>query len=350
MARGDRREHYDAGMAWPHIIFAALVIGFVLVLAFIKPPKEIGVQVAVTAGAVFATMAARQCCYLLCELRRLPMRSMGSALKAAAECCQLPWSTWLVFITCFVLSFLIVREHPNELWCTFTRLGHVHLLVAFVTMLCVWEASQMEQRYHLSRLGSSHVGENLAWAYVFNYLLVLTDPCSRLHDRSLCSLWERMTQYEQDNDVILAIKKLIVLMPTSCYIEPELGVGGDEDIEVANRMDELKISRAGTRERKYTNTVYKIRNGDDSPFYCVAEGASPLLTLNDMRECGELTAEQQRAQMRNFIDKLRELVSANAACRSRILLVQYDDMSEDGHPVPVSSVLRNVIKKELGLT
>lgn len=59
-------------------------------------------------------------------------------------------------------------------------------------------------------------------------------------------------------------------------------------------------------------------------FYCVAEGASPLLTLNDMRECGELTAEQQQVQMRNFVDKLRELVSGNAACRSRILLVQYN--------------------------
>lgn len=347
MADGDRSEHHDAGMAWPHVFFAVLVIGFVLALAFIKPPKEIGVQVAATAVSVLIAMAARQCCYLLCELHRLPVRSMGSALKAAAECCQLPWTTWLVFTTCFVLSFLTVREDPDELWHTLEKLGHVHLLVAFVTMLCVWEASQME---HLCHLGSSHVGENLAWAYVFNYLLVLTDPCSRLHDRSLCSLWERMTQYEQDNDVILAIRKLIVLMPTSCYIEPELGVGGDEDIEVANRMDELKISRAGTRERKYTNTVYKIRNGDDSPFYCVAEGASPLLTLNDMRECGELTAEQQRAQMRNFVDKLRELVNANAACRSRILLVQYDDMSEDGHPVPVSSILRNVIKKEQGLT
>ncbi|XP_075550904.1 transmembrane protein sting isoform X2 [Dermacentor variabilis] len=340
MARGDRREHYDAGMAWPHIIFAALVIGFVLVLAFIKPPKEIGVQVAVTAGAVFATMAARQCCYLLCELRRLPMRSMGSALKAAAECCQLPWSTWLVFITCFVLSFLIVREHPNELWCTFTRLGHVHLLVAFVTMLCVWMQHRTQLGWALATSSNGLApGDGLAYSVFFTY-----------HRPLSLTLWERMTQYEQDNDVILAIKKLIVLMPTSCYIEPELGVGGDEDIEVANRMDELKISRAGTRERKYTNTVYKIRNGDDSPFYCVAEGASPLLTLNDMRECGELTAEQQRAQMRNFIDKLRELVSANAACRSRILLVQYDDMSEDGHPVPVSSVLRNVIKKELGLT
>ncbi|KAL1437724.1 hypothetical protein MTO96_048677 [Rhipicephalus appendiculatus] len=186
---------------------------------------------------------------------------------------------------------------------------------------------------------SSGPAPGLAYSVFFTYY------------RPLClTLQERMTQYEQDNDVVLAVKKLIVLMPRSCYIEPELGVGGDEDIEVANHMDELKISRAGTRERKYTNTVYKIRNGDDSPYYCVAEGASPLLTLNDMRECGELTVEQERAQMSKFCDKLRDLVNTNAACRSRILLVEYDDMSEDGRPVPVSSILRNVIRKELGLT
>uniref|UniRef100_A0A224Z437 Transmembrane protein 173 n=1 Tax=Rhipicephalus zambeziensis TaxID=60191 RepID=A0A224Z437_9ACAR len=352
MANGAHSERLDAGMgpARPHAFFVCLVIIFALVLIFTKPPKEIGVQVAVTAMTVLLVMAGRQCCYLLCELQRLRVKSTSGILNAAVECFRLPRTSWLVIVTCFVLSFLTVHEHPNELWDTLKRQGHVHFLVAFVTMLCVWEPSQMEQQYELGHLGSLHVGENLAWAYAFNYLTVLTDPCSRVHDRSLCSLQERMTQYEQDNDVVLAVKKLIVLMPRSCYIEPELGVGGDEDIEVANHMDELKISRAGTRERKYTNTVYKIRNGDDSPYYCVAEGASPLLTLNDMRECGELTVEQERAQMSKFCDKLRDLVNTNAACRSRILLVEYDDMSEDGRPVPVSSILRNVIRKELGLT
>lgn len=352
MDDGVRNERHDTGMgpARPQVLYVSLVIIFMLVLIFTKPPKEIGVQVATTSITVLMAVAGRQCCYLLCELQRLRVKSASGILKAAADCSHLPRTTWLVILTCFVLSFLTVHEHPNELWGTLKRQGHVHFLVAFVTMLCVWEPSQMEQQYELSHLGSLHVGENLAWAFCFNYLTVLTDPCSRVHDRSLCSLSERMTQYEQDNDVVLAIKKLIVLMPRSCYIEPELGVGGDEDIEVANHMDELKISRAGTRERKYTNTVYKIRNGDDSPYYCVAEGASPLLTLNDMRECGELTAEQERAQMRKFCDKLRDLVNTNAACRSRILLEEYDDVSEDGRPVPVSSILRNIIRKELRQT
>lgn len=352
MDDGIRNERHDTGMgpARPQALFVGLFIIFVLVHACTKSPKEIGVQVAATAMTVLMVMSGREACYLLCEVQRLRVKSASGVLKAAVGCFKLPKTTWLVILTCFVLSFLTVYEHPSELWDTLMRQGHVHFLVAFVTMLCVWEPSQMEQQYEFGHLGSLHVGENLAWAFAFNYLTVITDPCSRVHDRSLCSLSERMTQYEQDNDVVLAIKKLIILMPQSCYIEPELGVGGDEDIEVANHMDELKISRAGTRERKYVNTVYKIRNGDDSPFYCVAEGASPLLTLNDMRECGELTAEQERAQMRKFCDKLRDLVNANAACRSRILLVEYDDVSEDGRPVPVSSILRNIIRKELGLT
>ncbi|KAH9382221.1 hypothetical protein HPB48_022328 [Haemaphysalis longicornis] len=137
------------------------------------------------------------------------------------------------------------------------------------------------------------------------------------------ALRERMLQYEQDNEVRLAVRKLFILMPMSCYIEPVLGSSGDEDIEVANPMDDLVLSRGGTQARTYNNTVYKIRNGDDRPYYVVAEGATPLLTLNEMRECGELTAEQLQEQIINFLEKIHELVYANAACRSSILLLPY---------------------------
>ncbi|XP_077489025.1 transmembrane protein sting isoform X1 [Amblyomma americanum] len=333
----------------PHVLFATFVGLVLVVLIRIKPPREIGVQVAVIAMAVLMAVVIRQCCYWLCELQRLPVMSAREVWKAAVECSQLPISTWLVFLICLLLSLLTVLEDADHIWETISRDGHMHFLVALVTVLCLWQASRMEQQYHHCHLGVSYTGENLAWSFTVNYLLMLVDPCGRLHDRSLCSLRERMAQYEQDNDVVLAVKKLIILMPTSCYIEPELGVGGDEDIEVANRMDNLVISRAGNKERIFTNTVYKIRNDDNSPYYCVAEGATPLLTLNDMRECGELTAQQQQEQMNNFCDKIRELVEANTACRSRFLLVQYNDVREDGTPVPVSSVLRNVIRKELGV-
>lgn len=324
------------GPARSYAFFVSLVIIFMLVLIFTKPSKEIGVQVAATAMIVLLVMAGRQCCYLLCDLHRLQGKSASGILNAAVECFQLPRTTWLVILTCTILSFLTVYEDPNELSATLKRQGHVHFLVAFITMLCVWRRTQLGWTLATT---SSGPAAGLAYSVFFTYY------------RPLClTLLERMTQYEQDNDVVLAVKKLIILMPRSCYIEPELGVGGDDDIEVANHMDELKISRAGTRERKYTNTVYKIRNGDDSPYYCVAEGASPLLTLNDMQECGELTVEQKRMQMSKFSDKLRDLVNTNAACRSRILLVEYEDMTEDSRSVPVSSILRNAIRKEQGLT
>ncbi|KAL3183359.1 hypothetical protein MRX96_000327 [Rhipicephalus microplus] len=340
MADGARNGRHDAGVApaRPHAFFVCLFIIFLLVLIFTKPSKEIGVQVAAAAMTVLLVMAGRQCCYLLCELQRLQVKCAGGILNTAVECFRLPRTSWLVILTCFSLSFLTVHEHPFELWATLKRQGHVHFLVAFVTMLCVWHRTQFGWAFATTSSGPEP-GDGLAYSVFFAYY------------RPLClTLQERMMQYEQDNDVVLAVKKLIILMPRSCYIEPELGVSGDEDLELANHMNELKISRAGTRERKYTNTVYKIRNGDNSPYYCLAEGTSQLLTLNDMRECGELTAEQERGQMRKFCDKLRDLVNTNAACRSRFLLVEYDDMSEDGRPVPVSFILRNVIRKELGLT
>ncbi|XP_077540576.1 stimulator of interferon genes protein-like isoform X1 [Haemaphysalis longicornis] len=334
----------------PFEVFAAVVTIFIAMLSCLKPSKEIGVQVFLTAASVLAAVMVRQCCYLVCELHRLRVKSASNAWHVLVQCAKLPFSAWLVFGLCFVCSFLSVKDDIPFLRHTFASVGYVHFLVALVTMLCVWEAPEMELLYHRSRWGPTQVGENLAWAFALSYLHVLVDPCSRLHDRSLCSLRDRMIQYEQDNEVKLAVHKLVILMPASCYIEPELGSGGDDDIEVANPMDDLVVSRAGTRKRSYTNTVYKIRNGSgESPYYVVAEGATPLLTLNDMRECGELTSEQQREQMTNFCDKIRELMEANAACRSRFLLLQYQDTNEDGSPVPVSSVLRNAIRKELGL-
>ncbi|XP_077489027.1 transmembrane protein sting isoform X2 [Amblyomma americanum] len=321
----------------PHVLFATFVGLVLVVLIRIKPPREIGVQVAVIAMAVLMAVVIRQCCYWLCELQRLPVMSAREVWKAAVECSQLPISTWLVFLICLLLSLLTVLEDADHIWETISRDGHMHFLVALVTVLCLWNRTVLGWAMATTSNGPMP-GDGMACSVFCGYYRPLSQ-----------TLRERMAQYEQDNDVVLAVKKLIILMPTSCYIEPELGVGGDEDIEVANRMDNLVISRAGNKERIFTNTVYKIRNDDNSPYYCVAEGATPLLTLNDMRECGELTAQQQQEQMNNFCDKIRELVEANTACRSRFLLVQYNDVREDGTPVPVSSVLRNVIRKELGV-
>lgn len=334
---------------WPLWLFTALSIGFVGMLLLCKPAKEIGVQVAVGALSVAVVVVVRQGCYLACELYWLPVKSAKNLSKVLGQCSKLPYSTIIVFGACIIMSFLSVIENLSLLWDVISTAWHVHFVVAVINMLCVWEPSEMEVRYHRHSWGLIHTGVNLALTYGQNYLYVLVDPSSRLHRRKLWSLRERMLQYEQDNEVRLAVRKLFILMPMSCYIEPVLGSSGDEDIEVANPMDDLVLSRGGTQARTYNNTVYKIRNGDDRPYYVVAEGATPLLTLNEMRECGELTAEQLQEQIINFLEKIHELVYANAACRSSILLLPYRDTMEDGTPVPVSSVLRNAIRKELGL-
>ncbi|KAL3183360.1 hypothetical protein MRX96_000327 [Rhipicephalus microplus] len=95
------------GPARSYAFFVSLVIIFMLVLIFTKPSKEIGVQVAATAMIVLLVMAGRQCCYLLCDLQRLQGKSASGILNAAVECFQLPRTTWLVILTCTILSFLL---------------------------------------------------------------------------------------------------------------------------------------------------------------------------------------------------------------------------------------------------
>ncbi|XP_077538806.1 stimulator of interferon genes protein homolog isoform X2 [Haemaphysalis longicornis] len=321
---------------WPLWLFTAQFIGFLVVLLLCKPVKEVGVHVAVAAVSVAVVVVARQSCYMACELYWLPVKSVGSASKMLKQCSKLPYSTLTVFGACIIMSFLIVIENLSLLWDIISTAGYVHFLVALINTLCVWNRTQ--HGWAMATSNEPVSGEGMALYLFYTY-----------HKQVSLTLRERMVQYEQDNGVRLAVRKLLILMPMSCYIEPVLGSGGDEDIEVANPMDDLVLSRGGTQARTYNNTVYKIRNGDDRPYYVVAEGANPLLTLNDMRECGELTAEQLQEQMINFFDKMHELVHANAACRSSILLVPYRDTTQDGTPIPVSSVVRNAIRKELGL-
>ncbi|CAN8017226.1 unnamed protein product [Ixodes persulcatus] len=165
----------------------------------------------------------------------------------------------------------------------------------------------------------------------------------------VAALRERIGKYEDDHGVKLAVKKLFILLPSSCYIDPLLGSGQDEDLEPTTSIEDVNIPRAGTKERIFTNTVYKIRNGDGEPYYCLAEGATPLLTLHDMLVHSELSAEQQREQMLIFYYKLRELLERHQACSANFLLVPYCDKNPDGSTKKVSSVLRDEIRRHLTL-
>ncbi|XP_064457177.1 stimulator of interferon genes protein-like isoform X2 [Ornithodoros turicata] len=172
---------------------------------------------------------------------------------------------------------------------------------------------------------TANVGSDLAVAYYSGYLKLLENApqTSSVHDHS--SLLDRIKEYEKDNKVNVAVKKLFILMPESCSIGPVLGNDDDDGIEVANAMKELRVSRAGTKHRKYSNTVYIITNGDDDLFYCVAEGATPLLTLFDMKEQNILTEEEMTEQMGIFKHTLEKLLSTDCKCGELFKLITYED-------------------------
>uniref|UniRef100_A0A6B0V4Y4 Putative stimulator of interferon protein n=1 Tax=Ixodes ricinus TaxID=34613 RepID=A0A6B0V4Y4_IXORI len=211
---------------------------------------------------------------------------------------------------------------------------HLLLLMGLVCQLCTW------WRHRLGLLpvnrGGPMPGEGLAYSAFCTFFRRLPE-----------SLRERISKYEDDHGVKLAVKKLFILLPSSCYIDPLLGSGQDEDLEPTTSIEDVNIPRAGTKERIFTNTVYKIRNGDGEPYYCLAEGATPLLTLHDMVVHSELSAEQQWEQMCIFYHKLKELLDRHQACSANFLLVPYCDKNPDGSMKKVSSVLRDEIRRHL---
>ena len=61
-------------------------------------------------------------------------------------------------------------------------------------------------------------------------------------------------------------------------------------------LESQEFDRAGVKQRVYKNSVYKIRDPDNEnqPYtYVVAEGATPLKTLYDVRKNPKMSGKRE---------------------------------------------------------
>lgn len=294
---------------------------------------EVGAGLFLQAAFIIIASVIRQACYFVDEARHAKCRHRGSYRSAWQACSGVPFTTrWPVLVT-LMLSLLVSFLHIHVVLGILSHHWHWMLLFAFLCLLMTWRKVPFD--IVMSSDPDLMPGVELAYSAFHAY-----------YGTMVHTLLDRIKKYEEDNKVEMAVKKLFILMPSSCRIDSVLGAGHDDDsIEPANSMRELCLNRAGVKGREFKNTVYLINNGGDDPFYCLAEGATPLLTLRNMKEHSKLTEAQMREQVCYFYQALEELLKNDEKCANLFRLVLYED--SDGSRIrKVSNILREEILRE----
>jgi transmembrane protein 173 len=184
-------------------------------------------------------------------------------------------------------------------------------LLSLDTLSRVQISSLMENNNRL-------VANGLAWSFYFGYLKLILPG---LQNRIAESKWADK----------LSSRKLFILLPRDCCVYNKLSEeSGDGKLEVPeDGAIEYDVARAGICNRSYRNTVYKIkRDGSDlPPLYALAEYATPLCSLFDMRHAAEasLSEEDRDEQAKLFVRTLEAILNnpSEPAVRNKCVLVPY---------------------------
>ena len=137
----------------------------------------------------------------------------------------------------------------------------------------------------LNEKENKNVADGLAWAYYVGYLKLVL-PRLRYKIEESASFRNKVE------------KKLFILVPRTCFVCGDVE-DADSGVKFADHLPEMKISRAGVKERVYKQRVYVIEkthpNGTVKEHYFVVEYASPLMALYDMsRYVGASLSREER--------------------------------------------------------
>ncbi|XP_013421964.1 stimulator of interferon genes protein [Lingula anatina] len=182
------------------------------------------------------------------------------------------------------------------------------------------------------------MGYGLAWSYYYGYLkLILPGLADRV---KTSTFWDASNQR--------IAPKLFILLPTSCFAHPTL-TDGDSAVQPGAHLREFKANRSGNPQRVYRNFVYKVTSEDGQDYYCVAEYATPLLTLFEMEEdtLADLSKEEKLKQRAIFKSTLLDILTRPGVkeCQDACVLLDVDDAPNSA--TSLSQLLLQAIQREL---
>ncbi|XP_012145882.1 transmembrane protein sting [Megachile rotundata] len=262
----------------------------------------------------------------------------------------------LVFIFKVELIIFIISTAANyaNLYNTISKF---ETLSCIIGMLISWTLEQMislndqnkESVLNIDSLRGLDYGTAMAYSYFYGYLKIILPTTGSLNK----GIIEKLENVEDNHNIHIATHKLLILIPASSYIPPDLKEVSFQWIESAIELEPEIRDRAGVKRRSYHNNIYKIYpNGDRSnsiPVYVVAEGATPLLTYFEVQKHTHPETntywKYRRDVIRNFYNKLNELISNDPECMDLCELIYYNDYDSNGRKVNVAEVILDRLNK-----
>ncbi|XP_066525354.1 stimulator of interferon genes protein [Hoplias malabaricus] len=218
-----------------------------------------------------------------------------------------------VCVVCGV-QLLAGGSHTPEQWAMVVIHSAVHLLLKILGVLgpAPVEISEVCENRKMN------VAHGLAWSFYIGYLKLV-----------LPELEEQVKKHYSKTEDVLNSLRLHILLPLSAAATSRLEEV-DRNITFHENLPELQMDRAGVRRRVYKHSIYKITDSNKEVYYCVAEYATPLLTLYGMSQdnCAGFSTRERRQQVLLFYSTLRDILENSLECRNRYSLVLLDDEQE----------------------
>ncbi|GBP18011.1 Stimulator of interferon genes protein [Eumeta japonica] len=143
---------------------------------------------------------------------------------------------------------------------------------------------------------------------------------------------KNIERYEAVHKVTFPVKKLFLIIPKKLYCPPDLAEFNKNDknlpyMEVCSSLEDVEKNVAGVN-RKYRSSIYKIYQNHTDPVYIAAECATPLHTLQKVKERRAEYKELANADFEEIVDdfcKMLQSITDNSKnCYNKIELVYYD--------------------------
>lgn len=186
-------------------------------------------------------------------------------------------------------------------------------------------------------------GTGMAYNYYYGYLkLILPSPGTLTK-----GLREKIENTEDKHNIRIAVHKLLILIPSSSYVPPDLKDASYQWMESAIDLEVDIRDRAGTKRRSYHNNIYKIypdgKRSNCTPLYVVAEGATPLLTFYEVQKHSHRETNIYKKYhvhiVKRFHETLKELLNNDPECSDLCELIYYDDYDDNGIKVNIAKII-----------
>lgn len=294
-------------------------------------------------------------CNLCEELRHVGARyddSLGAVFKSALQFNTVSIVIGVLCIASFI-GMTVDVGNPLKYLGSFGPETYVCSIITsiFIIRLMNIDESRLDTSLKLTQLKGLDYGSGMAYSYYYGYLDIVL-PFRGGQSKGLS---ENIENYEANNGVVVPVKKLFILIPTSLRTPPDLKEASYNWLESAKALTSVVKTRAGTVDRTYHSTVYIIHPGGqiqgENSVYVVTEGATPLLTFYEVTQNSGKDATSyndfKKEIAGSFYRTLRDIIKSKPEVRDLCELVYYEDFDPDQKRVNVAKILLDRIQEQL---